>query len=163
MSNSREFLLSNCVSVRISFGYICPLRLSFFVSFFSFYLSCVECLCLSVVYLKCTCFLRSIIFVSDRLTFTLITTIFVFRLDEPVRQSRVRWVPYHCYISVAISLKNIGQKFCLLGESILKTRLFPLWYFRNYSKLLLICVIIHGECVHLASFESPMESRHEDC
>lgn len=163
MSNSREFLLSNCVFVPISFVYICPLRLSFFVSFFSF---CRLSRLCWVPVSQCGLSEMYMLFTVDNLRIGSIDihtnydySIFVFRLDEPIRQSRVRWVPYHCYISVAISLKNIGQKFYLLGESILKTRLFPLWYFRNYY---LFALSYTGECIRFASFENRMESRHED-
>lgn len=158
-----EFLLSNCVFVPISFVYICPLRLSFFVSFFSF---CRLSRLCWVPVSQCGLSEMYMLFTVDNLRIGSIDihtnydySIFVFRLDEPIRQSRVRWVPYHCYISVAISLKNIGQKFYLLGESILKTRLFPLWYFRNYY---LFALSYTGECIRFASFESRMESRHED-
>lgn len=158
-----EFLLSNYVFVPISFVYICPLRLSFFVSFFSF---CRLSRLCWVPVSQCGLSEMYMLFTVDNLRIGSIDihtnydySIFVFRLDEPIRQSRVRWVPYHCYISVAISLKNIGQKFYLLGESILKTRLFPLWYFRNYY---LFALSYTGECIRFASFESRMESRHED-
>lgn len=116
-----EFLLSNCVFVPISFVYICPLRLSFFVSFFSFCRLSRQCW---VPVSQCGLSEMYMLFTVDNLRIGSIDihtnydySIFVFRLDEPIRQSRVRWVPYHCYISVAISLKNIGQKFYLYSEN----------------------------------------------
>lgn len=138
-ANSYYFLIAYPFEY-VSFIYV--LRLSILLCLFLLllgeHLGCVdECLC------QCGLSEMYMLFTADNLRIGSIDvhtnydrSIFVFRLDEPVRQSRVRWVPYHCYISVAISLRNICWKFCLpKGESILKTRfLFPLWYFRNYSK-----------------------------
>lgn len=117
--------LFECVSFVYASSPIVLLRLFFCVS-----------ACVSVVYLKYTRFsLRS--YNNLRITGSIDVrtnydySVSVFRLDEPVRQSRVRWVP----ISLLHWCSRFAEKywpeiFSSLGESILKTRLF--------SKLLLI-------------------------
>lgn len=97
MSNSREFqLLSNCVSVRICFIYTRPPIIHPSLSLSSpsrrASRSCVdECLC------QCGLSEMYTLFTADNLRIGSIDvhtnydrSIFVFRLDEPVRQSRVR-------------------------------------------------------------------------
>lgn len=103
VANSYYFLIAYPFEY-VSFIYSSSDYPSFFVSFSSFSASISAVLMsasVSVVYLKCTCFSRPIIFVSDRLTFTLITTVLFLFSDWMSPFDRVVCGEYHIIVTLA--------------------------------------------------------------